>query len=128
MTALGKTLVFFVLLFSLVTGGMIVVVFLTRTNWKAAYQSADTETRVAVANLKAEQDKAKREREAMDVKFKAQEKQIADLERDRIGLQTEVKNKNEQLAAEQAKAGVELTNSQTATNEINKLHTERDQM
>jgi len=37
MTTLGKVLVFVNLLFSLITGALIVMVFITRTNWKFGY-------------------------------------------------------------------------------------------
>ena len=40
MTAVGKILVFLNLLFSLLVSGFVVVVFVTRTNWRVEYQKA----------------------------------------------------------------------------------------
>jgi len=40
MTAVGKVLVFVVLVFALVDGGMVMVVFMTRANWEDAYKDA----------------------------------------------------------------------------------------
>jgi hypothetical protein len=54
MTAFGKLLVFLNLLFSVVTGALIVVVFTTRANWKAAYTEAAAQAKAAEAAYKAE--------------------------------------------------------------------------
>jgi hypothetical protein len=54
MTAFGKLLVFLNLLFSVVTGALIVVVFTTRANWKAAYDDAKAKAVAAEAAYKAE--------------------------------------------------------------------------
>src|SRR4051794_31410451 len=40
MTAFGKILIFLNLVFALLTGGLIGMVYLTRTNWYTAYQAA----------------------------------------------------------------------------------------
>ena len=41
MNTLGKTLVFLNLIFSVLTGALIVMVFATRTNWKLGYDRKD---------------------------------------------------------------------------------------
>src|SRR5262249_5409530 len=43
MTTMGKILVFINLLFSLLTGALIIMVFITRTNWAAGYTQVDRE-------------------------------------------------------------------------------------
>jgi hypothetical protein len=63
MTTLGKILVFVNLVFSLVTGALIVMVFVTRTNWKAGFETLKQRYDAAVANAetwKSEIDKAKK--------------------------------------------------------------------
>jgi hypothetical protein len=128
MTALGKTLVFFNLLFALVTGGLIVQVFLTRTNWKIGFDAAVAESKAAQANLKAEQSIAKQRAAEMDAQKKKLEETIVVLQRDIVGLKEEAnnaKNAREQAVAAQR---VEIVNSQAASQEIDKLRTERNQM
>ncbi len=128
MTALGKILVFFVLLFSLVTGGMIVVVFLTTTNWKKAHDKVVADHNAAVAAMKAEQDKAKRDREGFDIKIQNAQQQIDADKKEIVGLQSAIKDKDKQIADQELKAKVETTNSSAASVEITKLKNERDQM
>jgi hypothetical protein len=60
MTIVGKILVFVNLVFSLIVGGLVIVVFATRANWqdafakqKALYEAADADRRQLVADLKA---------------------------------------------------------------------------
>src|SRR6266436_5372287 len=76
MTALGKTLVFFVLLFSVIAGGMMAMAFVTRTNWKIGYDNAQTEVNTLIAAQKAEREKFKTLKEAY-------EKRIEDLNKDK---------------------------------------------
>src|SRR5262245_37139301 len=67
MTTMGKILVFINLLFSLLTGALIIMVFITRTNWAAGYAqvSRDLERERAKAeNL----FQAKNDMEAYDKK------------------------------------------------------------
>jgi len=128
MTALGKILAFFVLLFSLVTGGMIVVVYLTTTNWKKAHEKLFAEHNAAVAAMKAEQEKAKRDRDGLEAVIQRMQAQVEADKKEVLGLQTQIKDKDKQIADQEAKAKVETTNSETATNEITKLKNERDQM
>lgn len=54
MTAVGKILVFFNLLLSIATAALIVLVFVTRTNWKTQYEEAVRLARVAETAYKAE--------------------------------------------------------------------------
>lgn len=53
MTTLGKILVFVNLVFSVITGALIVMVFSTRTNWQSSYKKLETYYKVSEANVKA---------------------------------------------------------------------------
>jgi hypothetical protein len=128
MTALGKVLAFFVLLFSMVTCGLIVMVFLTRTNWRNAFENANEQTKVAVAALKAEQDKSKRDKDAADATIQDLQKQIAAKDRDNLGLKTQIKDLDARRGEQELKAGTEKANSEAATAEIEKLKLERSAM
>jgi hypothetical protein len=68
MTVLGKTLVFFNLLFSIITGALVLMVFSARTNWQVATKKFEAELLVAQASVQAYQ------KEAADTNQAAQEK------------------------------------------------------
>ena len=71
MTALGKMMVIFVFLLSLVWAGMVVNSWVTRTNWKA---EADKQNKIAKENYdgaKSLQEQAKADRSASDAKVAA---------------------------------------------------------
>jgi len=77
MTTLGKILVFVNLVFSLLTAGLIVMVYTTRTNWASAYAKQTATVAVVRAGADAEfaeADKAVKAKEA-DVQRLTREKQ-----------------------------------------------------
>jgi hypothetical protein len=78
MTLVGKILVFVNLVFSLAVGGLIVVVYATRANWKDAYDKKDAQYKAA----NAERQQAFTEKEdaakLADETRKRLEKQLAD--------------------------------------------------
>jgi len=128
MTALGKTLVFFNLLFSLVTGGLIVMVFLTRTNWRLGMEAAQQETKAAQAAMKAERLVADQEK----TDFAAAKKKLED---DKVELNkkvgqyvVEVANWKKQYEDANANAKTQLTVTQSGSAEIARLQLERNQM
>src|SRR5262245_33978944 len=53
MTVLGKILVFVNLVFSLITGALIIMVFATRTNWKAGFDDLNKKYTVQQATIGA---------------------------------------------------------------------------
>ena len=54
MTIFGRLLVFMNLVFSVITGALIVFVFTTRANWVAAYKDAEAKAKTAEAAYKSE--------------------------------------------------------------------------
>src|SRR5580704_4792069 len=127
MTALGKTLVFFNLLFSLVTGGLIVMVFVTRTNWKEGMDKALAEAKAA----RAEAVSMKNQRDAQIAEAANQSKK----EQDRIReLNTQISAKDAQIAtltqqgeASRRDAAEQLAISQSQSQQIARLQQERNQ-
>jgi hypothetical protein len=84
MTLLGKILVIVNLAFSLVTGALIVTVFVTRTNWSIAYEEMKKNQDVAVANAQTYRDEVeevkkqvKAAQELLATKQEQYEKEIA---------------------------------------------------
>src|SRR5437868_6840845 len=96
MTALGKILVFVNLVFSLLTAGLIVMVYTTRTNWASAF--AKTTATVAILRAQA------------DAEFAAATKAVADKEAE---FQRVTREKQEQ-ATLYAKAQSDLAAAQAA--------------
>jgi hypothetical protein len=128
MTALGKTLVFFVLLFSVITGGMMAMAYATRTNWKAGYDNAQAELKVLGDAQKAERQLFVQRKEEFEKKIDSLNKAIEVDNTKRLGLDAEIaaeKKKNSEL---NKKALSEEANNRAATNQIEALSNERDQM
>lgn len=103
MTAVGKILVFVNLLFSLIVGGFIIMVFIARTNWADGYKKvneyykaseADNATlRVAVQDIRA---KTSQEIDKLNAEIKK-------LQDDLAVKDGELRNLNAQLTAEKEK-------------------------
>src|SRR5262249_36017384 len=110
MNVLGKILVFVNLVFSLLTAGLIVMVYTTRTNWNDAYKkqvaSNAALTARAQADVAAAQDDAK-----------AKEAQVQALTRDRDRVAADRDAGKAQLTQAQAQIEqIKLTQSGSQTN------------
>src|SRR5690242_2795979 len=105
MTVFGKILVFLNLLFSVVTGALIVFVFTTRSNWVAAYTDAKGKAEAAEAayrSEKASHDNDRKQAEQTQASFTEELKKADDRiriaqeeaqrERDRALTQTNLNN------------------------------------
>jgi hypothetical protein len=114
MTTMGKILVFINLLFSLVTGALIIMVFITRTHWAAGYADVSRQLQKEQANYLNLQQ-AKNDLEANDKrdltiaqdKVKAMEKELQQKDLERVDALNK-KNKAEQ-ERDQAEATVKRT-------------------
>jgi len=79
MTLFGKLLVFLNLVFSVVTGALIVFVFTTRANWVVAYNDDNAKVKTAESAYKAEKnahDNDLRQKDAESAGYKEQVKQL----------------------------------------------------
>lgn len=128
MTALGKTLVFFILLFSLVTGGLIVMAFLTRTNWRIGMEAAMQETKAAQAALKQEQATSTQRKAEFENIRKKLEEEIVELKKQNQTKDAEIANQKAQANSSQRDAAEQLVVSQAGSVEIQKLQLERNQL
>jgi hypothetical protein len=111
MTALGKVLVFVNLLFSLLTAGFIITVFITRTNWKAKFDEAANEVKVA--------------RQELDAERGSRQRAVADLLKQVKTAQGETEAVKGQLATAEADLKTEKLERQrlTSTSETDKTNT-----
>ena len=128
MTAFGKILVFLNLVFALLTGGLIGMVYLTRTNWKDAYdkmQAAVESTSKDYQQMLAEEVKkaAFQTREAD--KFKNAAKETNDK---LTAAEDEKKRLNDQLAATKRTNDDKSENVNSITIELNKRRDEVKQL
>jgi chromosome segregation ATPase len=82
MTIVGKILVFVNLVFSLVVGGLVMMVYMTRTNWEDAFNKTKAQYNVVDADraqLRADTDAAKKEFEAKVAALEKEKKDAVDL-------------------------------------------------
>jgi myosin heavy subunit len=136
MGVLGKILVFVNLVFSLLTAGLIIVVFSTRTNWKDANVKLTQNLEIVRAAAKAEVD-------AADDKVRQKDAQVQALEREKklaeaAKAEMEVKLKkiaDDAQAWERTHQGIqtnidavtqELTRRKAEVESLQKLLAERD--
>jgi hypothetical protein len=108
MNTMGKTLVFVNLFFALVIGGFLAVDFARRTNWKAAFDNAESQIKIARNNTDTLVESNKKhlaEISRLNANLAAQEKKIKTVEDDlKNKLKTEqmAKSVSEQKANLQA--------------------------
>src|SRR5262249_9485477 len=94
MTTLGKILVFANLVFSLVTGALIIMVFSTRTNWKSGYDKLNKAFTVSEANVRAYAEEVKQIKARCDADATQLKNQIATLQKENQRLDAETKAKD----------------------------------
>jgi hypothetical protein len=125
MTAFGKLLVFLNLLFSVVTGALIVVVFTTRANWKAAYTDAANQAKTAEAAYKAERAAHENDLKQKTSGSASLEAELVSVRASLVAANEEV-DRNKKLVEEQNKrAQAALADSQRLEQEMIALKSER---
>jgi myosin heavy subunit len=95
MTVLGKILVFVNLVFSLLTAGLIVMVYTTRVNWNEAYKKQTAAVAVARGDAQAAEADKKAAVDKADAQY-----QTLKAERDKVA--SEVRGLNDQLVKQKA--------------------------
>jgi hypothetical protein len=87
MTAVGKILVFLNLVFSLVVGAFVVLIYMARTNWVHEYNTLKAQNGVLVASADTYRNEAVKAQQEADAKVN---KGLADLKNVQADLQTEL--------------------------------------
>jgi hypothetical protein len=113
MTILGKILVIVTFVFSLVTGALIIMVFLTRTNWKSGYDALYKNYQAQKASIEAYNKGQEVLRDQFARDLKAKQDQITDLmtDKDKIAreLQAEAADKKTiEARAQKAEEGLAI--------------------
>jgi septal ring factor EnvC (AmiA/AmiB activator) len=128
MTAFGKILVFLNLVFALLTGGLIGMVYLTRTNWKASYDRINAAVQATTAfhenerkewadKVRAKEDETQR----ITQQKNEREKQLTDLRAELEQVKTE-------LAAAKRTLDKDANNVTATTTEIERRRVEVAQL
>jgi len=121
MSAFGKLLVFLNLVFSVVTGALIIFVFTTRANWVGAYNDAKVKAEAAEKAYKAERTAHDNDLRQKDATLKESEEQIKQLNNRVTAAQAE---------AQQARdaADKQVNVNRTASTDAQRLQAELDQI
>lgn len=124
MGVLGKILVFINLVFSLLTAGLIIVVFSTRTNWKEANSKLEQNLQIVRAAAKAEVDATDEKIRQKDAECKALEREKKVAEAAKGDTETKLKKAlDDALAWERTHQGIQ-TNVDAVTQELTRRKTE----
>src|SRR6266550_7226839 len=124
MNFLGKTLVIVNLIFSLVVGGLIIMVFIARTNWAEAYEKAKKEVAIANGNAKAYLDEAEKARADGKNEVQKVQTQLAEVQKQLAAEQVARKNAEADLGDSRGKVGKGSTNADLSMLEVRRREDE----
>jgi hypothetical protein len=128
MTAFGKILVFFNLIFSVATAAMIVIVFTTRANWKKEYEKAKDVALIAEAKYKERTSEIDSLKSSYTDETKSKDTLIQS-QSDTIGkLRDELAAEKKATSTEKTKYDKENTSQTSLKTEVGFLKTEREQL
>lgn len=120
MTVFGKILVFLNLLFSVVTGALIVFVFTTRSNWVAAYNDARTKAEATELAYRAEKAAHDNDRKQAEQTFTA-------LAEDKKKVDEQLRITQDEAQRERDRALTQTNLNNTAATNSQRLQAELDQ-
>ena len=118
MTIVGKILVFLNLVFSLVVGGLVLMVYLTRTNWEDAYLKKEAQYKAAEADRTQQAANLEAAKKEFDEKLAAATKQRDDALKETATAKADKKRLSEELEAlkhDDRKKAADNTTLQTAS-------------
>jgi len=124
MTTLGKILVIVNLVFSLLTGALIVMVYATRTNWHAEYVKRVDEVKAAQSTVQTLRTELEQERTAHGGDVKKLQDTVADLNKRLEGAQNDTQLRVVEVGTAQKQALAQQGASSTAAEEVKQLRGE----
>jgi cell division protein FtsL len=128
MTVLGKILVIVNLVFSLVTGFLIVMVYATRTNWHTAYAKVVAERQTVEAASQKVRDDAESTRKGYEAQIAALKQEVDQLKGDLAGVTTESTRRQTEIGKHATRAQVAGANSNDAVTETKRLREEVEKL
>jgi hypothetical protein len=121
MTVFGKLLVFMNLVFSVVTGALIVFVFTTRANWQASFEDAKS-------NAEKAEVAYKKEKNSHENDLKQKDESISSLKQETDRLQTQITGLQAENADIKVAAAKQDNTNKSSTTQQQKLEAELEQI
>jgi hypothetical protein len=128
MTLVGKILVFFVLFFSLLLGGLIVADYSTRTQWAAGVKERDDKIKVLTASLGTYQAEAEKAVADGDARIKQLDAQLKKVQADLVAEKQQTSSLTEKLSSASSLTAKSSAVQDSATTEIQKSRQDLDKM
>src|SRR4051812_31210682 len=128
MTVFGKILVFLNLLFSVVTGALIVYVFTTRANWVTAYNDAKQKVVASEDKYNAEKSAHESDRKQFEETLKAAQAQNTQLAAQIQASQDEAERLRKQADTQTNLTTASGTELQKMQSELNQIKEERTRL
>jgi hypothetical protein len=126
MTVVGKVLVIMCLLLSVLTCGMIALVFVTRTNWKNEYEKVRNVALVAEAAYKTEKLAHETDNKAHESREEAKDNENRLLATQNNNHAKEIERQQAQIAIEKGINKTSQTTNEISSSELNAQKVERD--
>jgi hypothetical protein len=126
MTVFGKLLVFMNLVFSVLTGALIVFVFTNRANWKAAEEDTRKKAEAAEVAYKSERAAHDNDLKQKDAEVAAVREELRQVRQQLDGAQTEAARLQQAAATQTALTNAAATDQQKIGEELKQLKEERD--
>jgi hypothetical protein len=128
MTILGKILVFVNLIFSLVTGALVIMVYVTQNNWvdgfdklKKNYQVAEANSRMYAQEVEETKAKCNSDMRTFQAQVRAAQQEVA-------AAKQNLEAKTAELSQIDARSRLTNNNVSEATEELNRVKLERDRL
>jgi hypothetical protein len=128
MTILGKILVFVNLLFSLVTGALVIMVYVTQNNWVDGFEKLKKNYQVSEANARMYADEAVEANKSTDKLKRERDSAIQKGQREVAQIQQALDAKTAELSQIDARGRLTSNNVNTATEELNQRKLEIDRL
>jgi regulator of replication initiation timing len=128
MTVVGKILVFINLLFSLVVGGLVTMVYVARTHWTDEYTKLRDRYQIAVASEEATRKEVTDARTRGEGRVKAIEKQIEKAQADLKSVVEENEQLHKDLTAQKSKEAAAEAGRGASQKEIERRQADVEQM
>ena len=126
MTVFGKILVFLNLLFSVVTGALIIFVFTTRSNWVAAYNDAKTKAEAAQAAYQSERAAHDNDRKQAEQTYTAMAEENKKLEANVVAARQEAQAERDRALTQTNLNNTSATTAQRLQAELDQNRSERE--
>ncbi len=124
MTVVGKIFVILNLLLSLLTGALIMMVFVTRTNWNAEYTRLKANYDTALSNIRAVSEQVQTEQQSKQAAEAAAATAKAAMTQEAASHQQAVLDRDNQIAAFQAQLASTKGNLEAATIDLKRREQE----